>query len=102
MSKSIGPVVVLQTLNDPVLQILPEVDWSADAVVDISGDVCPMTFVRTRLALDKMSVGQILKVTLRGEEPRRNVPRSVLELGHDIRGEYIDHAGITTLLIVKR
>jgi TusA-related sulfurtransferase len=43
-----------------------------------------MTFVRTRLALDRMMVGEILRVRLKGEEPRRNVPRTAAEQGHAV------------------
>ncbi len=50
--------------------------------IDITQDRCPMTFVRTRLALDKMLVGEKLEVILRGGEPAQNVPKSAKELGH--------------------
>lgn len=52
--------------------------------VDITGETCPMTFVRTRLALDRMQAGDILRVRLKGEEPRRNVPRTAAEQGHAV------------------
>ena len=57
---------------------------TADREIDITADLCPMTFVRTRLALDRMTPGQILQVRLRGEEPLRNVPRTAVEQGHRI------------------
>ncbi|MEL0322821.1 MAG: sulfurtransferase TusA family protein, partial [Rhodospirillales bacterium] len=50
--------------------------------IDITEDRCPMTFVRTRLALDKMLAGEKLEVILRGGEPAQNVPKSAKELGH--------------------
>ncbi|HVC59576.1 MAG TPA: sulfurtransferase TusA family protein [Acetobacteraceae bacterium] len=56
----------------------------ADQVLDITGEVCPMTFVRTRLALDRMAPGTVLLVRLRGEEPLRNVPRTATEQGHQV------------------
>ena len=31
-----------------------------DSRIDITRDTCPMTFVRTRLALDRMAPGQVL------------------------------------------
>jgi len=43
-----------------------------------------MTFVRTRLALDRMSPGSVLLVRLRGDEPLRNVPRTAAEQGHQV------------------
>lgn len=43
-----------------------------------------MTFVRTRLALDRLKNGQILCVWLQGDEPLRNVPKTAVEQGHSI------------------
>lgn len=45
-----------------------------------------MTFVRTRLALDRMRPGDVLLVRLRGEEPARNLPRTAAEQGHAVLG----------------
>jgi tRNA 2-thiouridine synthesizing protein A len=59
-----------------------EQDYDVD--LDITSEVCPMTFVRTRLALDRMAPGQVLKVRLRGDEPLRNVPRTAREQGHEV------------------
>mgnify|MGYP003394232909 CR=1 FL=1 len=55
--------------------------------LDVSTDTCPMTFVRTRLQLDKMAAGEVLAVRYRGEEPRRNLARSLAEQGHAILDE---------------
>jgi len=57
---------------------------SADHLIDITGDVCPITFVKTKLALEKMAPGQVLGVDLRGREPLDNVPRSATEAGHEV------------------
>jgi TusA-related sulfurtransferase len=67
--------------------------------IDITGDICPMTFVRTRLALDKMAPGEILRIRLKGEEPLRNVPRTATEQGHEVLSQEMDSAGVSTLLI---
>lgn len=73
----------------------------AERVLDITGEVCPMTFVRTRLALDRMAPGEHLVVLLRGDEPVRNVPRTVREQGHEILDERTGPDGVTRLLIRK-
>jgi len=52
--------------------------------LDISGEQCPMTFVKTRLALHKLSKGDILEVFLYAGEALENVPRAVLESGHKV------------------
>lgn len=45
-----------------------------------------MTFVRTKLKLERMNPGETLAVRLRGEEPLRNVPRAAKDEGHVILG----------------
>lgn len=55
-----------------------------DFHLDITGQVCPLTFVRTKLMIERMAPGQVLAVRLKGAEPLKNVPRSVGELGHTI------------------
>jgi TusA-related sulfurtransferase len=59
---------------------------AADQTIDITGEVCPMTFVRTKLRLERMQPGEVLAVRLRGEEPLRNVPRAARDEGHIILG----------------
>lgn len=55
--------------------------------LDVSADTCPMTFVRTRLQLDRMARGEVLEVRYKGEEPRLNLARSLTEQGHAILAE---------------
>ena len=43
-----------------------------------------MTFVRTRLLVERMAPGDEAEILLRGVEPVENVPASVAELGHAI------------------
>jgi tRNA 2-thiouridine synthesizing protein A len=73
----------------------------ADQVLDISGELCPMTFVRTRLALDRLAAGQTLLVRLKGEEPLKNVPRTATEQGHEILRQEPASDGTMLLLIRK-
>jgi tRNA 2-thiouridine synthesizing protein A len=67
--------------------------------IDITRDVCPMTFVRTRLALDKMAPGETLLVKLKGQEPLSNVPRTATQQGHEVLLLETDSDGISRLLI---
>lgn len=60
-----------------------------------------MTFVRTRLALDRIRAGETLLVRLAGEEPRRNVPRTAIEQGHAVLAQHDLPDGTTTLLLRK-
>src|SRR5688572_20069522 len=57
---------------------------AADLELDITDEVCPMTFVRTKLALERMAVGQTVNIKLRDGEPRHNVPRAVKDHGHEV------------------
>ena len=70
---------------------------SFDRQIDITADICPMTFVRTRLALDTLAAGQTLLVRLKGVEPLRNVPRSAAALGHQELHRETDADGATLL-----
>nr|WP_275668649.1 sulfurtransferase TusA family protein [Crenalkalicoccus roseus] len=72
-----------------------------DRELDITAETCPMTFVRTRLALDRMRPGETLLVRLRGEEPRRNVPRTAAEQGHAVLDQREQPDGTTLILLRK-
>jgi tRNA 2-thiouridine synthesizing protein A len=87
--------------NNPDMTKSKPGDSGADHVLDITREVCPMTFVRTRLALDRMEPGECLLVLLQGEEPRQNVPRTAREQGHDLLMQETGADGITRLLIRK-
>jgi tRNA 2-thiouridine synthesizing protein A len=71
-----------------------------DQTIDITNEVCPMTFVRTKLKLERMRPGEVLSVRLRGEEPLRNVPRAAREEGHAILA--IDADGENHIVTIRR
>ena len=71
-----------------------------DQIIDITGEVCPMTFVRTKLKLERMRSGEVLSVRLRGEEPLRNVPRAAREEGHAVLG--IEADGEAHIVTIRR
>jgi TusA-related sulfurtransferase len=54
------------------------------AELDIRGEVCPYTFVRTKLALEDLQAGQVLRVVVDNEESGENVPRSLMHDGHEV------------------
>jgi len=58
-----------------------------------------MTFVRTRLALDRLVPGQVLLLRLRGEEPVRNVPRTAAEQGHEVISVETGTDGVTSVML---
>ena len=77
-------------------------EQSHDREQDITAETCPMTFVRVRLALDRMQPGQVLRVLLKGEEPLRNVPRTATEQGHAVLQRQEAPDGTATLWIRKK
>jgi tRNA 2-thiouridine synthesizing protein A len=64
--------------------------------LDLTGVVCPLNWVRTRLALEELHTGDELAVRLDPGEPVESVPRSAREEGHDVS---VDGTLVT---IVKR
>ncbi|MEA3375921.1 MAG: sulfurtransferase TusA family protein [Chloroflexota bacterium] len=52
--------------------------------LDLRGEVCPYTFVKTILALEEMDPGQVLEVTVDHAPAVENVPRSVANRGHKV------------------
>ncbi len=73
-----------------------------ETTIDITSDVCPMTFVRVKLALERLAPDATLIVRLNDGEPLRNVPRSaraegyhVEELGPESSGGRVHRLRIT-------
>lgn len=52
--------------------------------LDITKEHCPMTFVKTKLELEKLNKGDILEVILKEGEPLENVPKTVTEQGNKV------------------
>lgn len=59
-------------------------DFEIDERVDITDVVCPMTFVKAKVAMEELEIGQVLAVTMNDGEPVQNVPRSFKEEGQQI------------------
>jgi TusA-related sulfurtransferase len=76
-------------------------DYVIDAKVDITAATCPVTFVKTKVAIEEMDDGQILSVRMNDGEPVQNVPRSLKDEGHEIL-KLIDNEDGTYDLIVRK
>jgi TusA-related sulfurtransferase len=74
---------------------------SPDAQVDVTDVVCPMTFVKAKVALDDLETGQVLSVRLNDGEPVQNVPRSLKDDGHKVLG-LLDNSDGTYNILVKK
>lgn len=76
---------------------------SPQHTLDLRTAKCPLNFVKTRLALEKLAVGDILEIHIRTDsESAINIPQSIAQEGHTvIRTEEID-PGVQRLWIEKR
>lgn len=52
--------------------------------LDLTGEVCPFTFVRTKLALEALPVGAALRVVVDHPPAAANVPRSARAWGQEV------------------
>ena len=55
-----------------------------DSKIDITDVVCPITFVKVKLAIEDLEDGQTLAVHLNDGEPIQNVPRSLKDEDHKV------------------
>ena len=76
-------------------------DYKIDHTVDITDVVCPVTFVKAKVALEELDDGQILAVRMNNGEPVQNVPRSIKEEGHQILKLDDNEDGTYTLYVKK-
>lgn len=59
----------------------------AEFDLDLRGVACPMNFVKTRLFLDKMTEGDLVRVLLDAGEPVESVSTSVAQEGHGVEAK---------------
>lgn len=76
-------------------------EYNITDTVDITDVVCPVTFVKAKVALEELDDGEILSIRMNDGEPVRNVPRSIKEEGHQIL-KLIDNEDGTYNLIVRK
>ena len=76
-------------------------DYQITDRVDIPDVVCPVTFVKAKVALEELDEGDILSVHMNDGEPVQNVPRSIKEEGHQIL-KLEDNGDGTYDLIVRK
>lgn len=73
-----------------------------DRTLDLRGDLCPITFAKTKIALEDMAIGQVLRVILDWEPAVSNVPRSARMYGDEVLQVHATGPGEWELLIRKR
>ena len=72
-----------------------------DDTVDITDKVCPLTFVKAKVAIDELEDGEVIAFRMNDGEPVQNVPRSIKEEGHQIL-KLVNNEDGTYNLIVKK
>lgn len=69
--------------------------------LDITGEVCPITFIKVKLKLEEMEPGELLEVHLDDGIPLHNVPRSLRGEGHSVLSREKREDGTYLLLVEK-
>ena len=69
--------------------------------IDLTGELCPMNWVRTKLALEAMEPGDTLEVWLDPGESATSVPRSAAAEGHTVESATSDDEGRVRIVIEK-
>lgn len=59
-------------------------NYKIDRKIDIRGEICPYTFVKSKLAMEELESGQVLEVTVDHAPATENVPRSMEAEGHKV------------------
>ena len=52
--------------------------------LNLKGEICPMTFVKTKLAIERLNSGESIKVIFNSSEAKINVPKSLKELNYKV------------------
>jgi TusA-related sulfurtransferase len=59
-------------------------DFEISKELDITGEICPFTFVKSKLVLETMEKGQILRVIVDYEPSAVSVPKSMTDEGQEV------------------
>jgi TusA-related sulfurtransferase len=77
------------------------VSEAAPAVdLDLRGTPCPLNFIRTKLALERLAPGAQLKVALDCGEPEHMVSEGVAQAGHAVACEPHPHDPKAVVLVI--
>ncbi len=73
------------------------------ATVDLRPYACPLTYVKARIALDRVAPGDVVELWLAAGEPAESVPRSAEEDGHRVlRVEPLAGGGAAFRVLVEK
>ncbi len=55
-----------------------------DKKLDIRGEVCPYTLVKSKLGVESIEVGQVIEIILDFPEASESIPKAMLNYGHSV------------------
>lgn len=71
--------------------------------LDLRTTKCPLNFVKAKLALEKLTEGELLEVwILADSQSSINIPQSIAQEGHRVVDIQTDESGLQRILIQKR
>ncbi len=76
-------------------------DVAPDREVDLRGEVCPYTFLKSKLALESLATGDVLRVIVDNPTSAQDVPRSLAGAGHAVLAVESPAAGLWTIVVRK-
>ncbi|MBQ7679868.1 MAG: sulfurtransferase TusA family protein [Butyrivibrio sp.] len=80
---------------------MAELGFEVTDTIDITDVTCPITFVKSKVAIEELEEGEVLQIHLNDGEPLQNVPRSMKEEGHEVL-KLTDNGDGTYELYVRR
>src|SRR5512147_125313 len=66
------------------MEVMMADEIKVDKTLDIKGQVCPYTFVRSKLTIEKMNLGEVLEIITDHKPASENVPKSMENEGQKI------------------
>jgi tRNA 2-thiouridine synthesizing protein A len=69
--------------------------------LDLRGEVCPYTFVKTKLRLEELDSGQDLTILLDDSAATANVSKSLKSEGHEILNLKAISGGVWQIVVKK-
>ncbi len=69
--------------------------------LDLRGEVCPYTFVKSKLALEEMGVGELLEIIVDFRPAASNIPKSMEMEGQEVVEVKQEASGTWSILVRK-
>ncbi len=71
-------------------------------LLDLRGVRCPLNFVRAKMALGRLRLGEELELLLDAGEPAESVPRALRDEGQTVLEERVQPASQVVRVVVRR